>query len=56
MIKSILNKRLVQVAAAGVIGSIVGLVVFTIAQITGRNLYVIIGALAGAVAVLMLQQ
>jgi hypothetical protein len=39
-----------------VIGAIVGLVVFTIAQVPGRNLYIIIGAAAGAAAVLVLQQ
>jgi len=54
--KSILNKRIAQIAAAAVIGAIAGLGVFTIAQVTGRNLYVIIGAVAGAAAVLVLQQ
>jgi hypothetical protein len=42
--------------AAAVIGAIAGLVVFTIAQVTGRNLYIIIGAVAGAAAVFVLQQ
>ena len=56
MKKHILNKRVAQIAAAAVIGAIIGLLVFTIAHVTGRNLYVIIGAVAAAAAVLVLQQ
>ena len=56
MTKLMLNKRAAQIAAAAVIGAIAGLVVFTIAQVTGRNLYIIIGGVAGAAAVLVLQQ
>jgi len=56
MIKSILNKRINQIITAAVIGAIAGLAVFTVSQITGRNLYVIIGGVAGATAVLVLQQ
>ena len=56
MTKLILNKRIAQIAAAAVIGAIAGLVVFTIARVTGRNLYIIIGGVAGAAAVLVLQQ
>ena len=56
MIRPIFSKRSAQIAAAAVIGAIAGLVVFTVAQITGRNLYIIIGAVAGAAAVLVLQQ
>jgi len=56
MIKSISNKRITQIAAAAAIGAIAGLVVFTISRITGRNLYIIIGGVAGAAAVLVLQQ
>lgn len=56
MIKVILNKRVAQIAAAAAIGAITGLLVFTIAHVTGRNLYVIIGGAAGAAAVLVLQQ
>lgn len=56
MIKSILNKHVAQIAAAAVIGAIVGLVVFAIAHVTGRNLYIIIGGIAGAAAVLVLQR
>jgi hypothetical protein len=56
MMKSILTKRVAQLAAAAVIGAIIGFVIFTIAQVTGRNLYIIIGGVAGAAAVLVLQQ
>ena len=56
MIKSILNKHVAQIAAAAVIGAIVGLAVFAIAHVTGRNLYIIIGGIAGAAAVLVLQR
>ena len=38
--------------AAAVIGAIAGLVVFTIAQVTGRNLYIIIGAVAGVLGLI----
>lgn len=56
MIKHILNKRVAQIAAAAVIGAITGVLVFTIAHVTGRNLYIIVGGVAGAAAVLVLQQ
>ena len=56
MIKSMLTKRIPQIVAAAVIGVIAGLVIFTISRITGRNLYIIIGGVAGAAAVLVLQQ
>jgi hypothetical protein len=56
MIKSRLNSRINQIVAAAVIGAIAGLAVFTVSQITGRNLYIIIGGVAGAAAVLVLQQ
>jgi hypothetical protein len=56
MIKSVLNRRLNQIVAAAVIGAVVGFVVFTVSQVTGRNLYIIIGGVAGAAAVLVLQQ
>lgn len=54
--RSILNKRLAQITAAAVIGAVAGLIVFTIARVTGRNLYIIIGAISGSAAVLVLQQ
>ena len=56
MTKIILHKRIAQIVAAAIIGAIVGLVVFTVSQVTGRNLYIIIGGVAGAAAVLVLQQ
>ena len=56
MIKSISNKRIIQIVTAAAIGAIAGLVVFTVSQITGRNLYIIVGGVAGAAAVLVLQQ
>lgn len=56
MTRTILNKRVAQIAAAAVIGALAGLLVFTIGQVTGRNLYVIVGGVAGAAAVLVLQQ
>ena len=56
MTKSMLNKRIPQIVAAAAIGAIAGLVVFTISRITGRNLYIIIGGVGGAAALLVLQQ
>ena len=56
MTKSMLNKRIPQIVAAAAIGAIAGVVVFTISRITGRNLYIMIGGVAGAAAVLVLQQ
>ena len=56
MIKRLVTRRAARIAAAAIIGAIAGLVVFTISQVTGRNLYIIIGAVAGTAAVLVLQQ
>jgi hypothetical protein len=56
MIKSVLNRRINQIVAAAAIGATVGFVVFTVSRVTGRNLYIIIGGVAGAAAVLALQQ
>lgn len=56
MKKAILNNRIAQIITAGAIGALVGFVVFIIAQVTGRNLYIILGGIAGAAAVLVLQQ
>ena len=56
MIRPIFSKRSVQIATAAAIGALAGLAVFTVAQITGRNFYIIVGAAAGAAAVLVLQQ
>jgi len=43
-------------AVAAAIGAIAGFVVYTASRVTGRNLYLIIGAVAAAVAVFVLQQ
>jgi hypothetical protein len=51
MLKVLRHRRIAQVIAAGAIGAIAGLMVFAVAHVTGRNLYIIMGALAGAVAV-----
>ncbi len=56
MKKLITDKRAVQIVVAAVIGAIAGFVVFTISQVTGRNLYIIIGGVAGAAAILVLQR
>jgi hypothetical protein len=56
MTESVLMRRIAQVAAAMMIGAAVGLIVFAISRVTGRNLYIIIGAAAGAVIALILQQ
>ena len=45
-----------QVVIAAAIGAIVELVVFTISQVTARNLYIILGGLAGAALALVLQR
>jgi len=56
MTKLITNRRVVQIAAAAATGAIAGFAVFTISQVTGRNLYIIIGAVAGAAAIFVLQR
>jgi len=55
-LKSVLNRRTAQITVAAAIGAVAGLSVFAVSQVTGRNLYAIIGAVAGAAAVLVLQQ
>lgn len=56
MFRTISRTRAAQAIAAAFIGALAGLVVFTIAHITGRNLYIVIGGVAGATAVIVLQQ
>jgi hypothetical protein len=56
MIKSVLNRRINQIVAAAAIGAIAGFAAFTVSQVAGRNFYIIIGGVAGAAAVLVLQQ
>jgi len=55
--KNLITCRLVgQLIAAAAIGAIVGFVVYTVSRVTGRNLYIILGALAAAAAFLVLQR
>jgi len=55
--KNLITCRLVgQLIAAAAIGAIVGFVVYTISRVTGRNLYIILGAIAAAAALLVLQR
>lgn len=53
--RRLLRGRTTRLLTAMVIGALTGLVVFAITQITGRNLFIITGAIAGAVAVTVLQ-
>jgi hypothetical protein len=53
--KRLLAGRFTQVLLAIIIGAVTGLIVFTITRITGRNLFLITGGIAGAAAILMLQ-
>ena len=54
--QSISRKRITQIVVAALIGAVAGLIVFSISRVTGRNFYVIIGGVAGAAAVFVLQQ
>jgi len=53
--KSIMKNRIVRVVIAALIGAAIGSVVYAVSRVTGRNLYIIIGAVAAAAAVLLLQ-
>jgi hypothetical protein len=55
MIKSIMKKRIIRLAAAAIAGAAVGFVVYAVSRVTGRNLYIIIGAVAAAIVVLLSQ-
>jgi len=50
----VLRRHLARVAVAIVIGAVTGLLVFSVTQISGRNLFVITGSLAGALTVAVL--
>ena len=52
----ITRRRVGLLIAAAATGAIVGFVVYTISRVTGRNLYIILGALAAAAAFLVLQR
>ncbi|MEW2398593.1 hypothetical protein [Streptomyces sp. NPDC046862] len=53
--RRLLRGRTTRLLTAMVIGALTGVVVFAITQVTGRNLFIITGAIAGAVAVTVLQ-
>jgi hypothetical protein len=55
MMKSIVRKRVIRVAIAALIGAAAGFVAYTVSRVTGRNLYIIIGAVAAVAVVLLLQ-
>lgn len=50
------RRRALRLVVAACTGAIVGLAVFTVSHLTGRNLYLIIGAIAGVAAALGLQR
>jgi hypothetical protein len=54
-LKGLLSRLWAQVILGVVVGVVTGLVVFGITRVTGRNLYIIAGGVAGAAAVLALQ-
>jgi len=56
MMKLIMSNRVAQVVIAAATGVIIGFLVFAISQVTGRNLYIILGGLAGAALALLLQR
>lgn len=53
--KRLWTGRFIQVLLAVIIGAVTGLIVFSITRITGRNLFLITGGIAGAAAILVLQ-
>lgn len=53
--KRLWTGRFIQVLVAIIIGAVTGLIVFSITRITGRNLFLITGGIAGAAAILVLQ-
>lgn len=53
--KSLLSGRFAQVLLAVVIGAITGLILFSITEVTGRNLFAITGGIAGGSTILVLQ-
>jgi hypothetical protein len=55
MMQSLPRKRIPQIIAAAAVGAIIGFLVYTISRVTGRNLDIILGAIAGAVAVVVIQ-
>lgn len=53
--KRLRTGRFIQVLVAIIIGAVTGLIVFSVTRITGRNLFLITGGIAGAAAILVLQ-
>jgi hypothetical protein len=53
--KRLARGRLVQLIVAAAVGTLAGLLVFSITRVSGRNLFLITGAIAGAVAVFVIQ-
>lgn len=54
-ISKFLRSRLAQLIIAILSGTVVGLIVFSITRVTGRNLFLITGGIAGLAAVVVLQ-
>lgn len=54
-LKRILTGRAVRLLVAAVLGALIGLIVFSITKVTGRNLFIVTGAIAGGVTVLAQQ-
>jgi len=55
LVKTFARSRITQLLLAAVSGTIVGLVIFGITRVTGRNLFIVTGAIAGVAAVLVIQ-
>ncbi|MFD5511192.1 hypothetical protein ACFWIB_25940 [Streptomyces sp. NPDC127051] len=53
--RRILDSILLRLAAATAVGALTGLVLFSLTEVTNRSLFVITGAVAGALAVLVVQ-
>jgi uncharacterized membrane protein YeaQ/YmgE (transglycosylase-associated protein family) len=54
-LKRLLRGRVAQIIVAAVAGTIVGLIAFSITRVTGRNLFLITGAIAGIVSAFVLR-
>lgn len=53
--RRVLDSVLLRLVAATAVGALTGLVLFSLTQVTSRSLFVITGAVAGALAVLVVQ-
>ncbi|HEV2373283.1 MAG TPA: hypothetical protein VGS19_14055 [Streptosporangiaceae bacterium] len=54
-VKLLLTSRAAQFVVAAIAGAVAGLVVYSISSLTGRNLFLITGCVAGVIAVLAIQ-